>query len=106
MTSVRPKLKPAVPKAVTAWDTATGAVVYRAADGTWSREPAELAIYTGEEADKALLEALAEEGAVTDPYFMEVTEDGAIAGRETLRETIRARGPTVSYGHAALKGIS
>ena len=25
---------------------------------------------------------------------MEVSEDGAIAGRETLRETIRAVGPT------------
>ncbi|MEO0607736.1 MAG: DUF2849 domain-containing protein [Pseudomonadota bacterium] len=35
---------------------------------------------------------------MTDPYFMEVTEDGNVAGRETLREQIRANGPTVPYG--------
>jgi hypothetical protein len=29
---------------------------------------------------------------------MEVTEDGKISGRETLRESIRANGPTVPYG--------
>jgi hypothetical protein len=30
----------------------------------------------------------------TDPYFMQVTPEGKVAGRETIRETIRARGPT------------
>ena len=44
--------------------------------------------------EEALAKAAAQEGEVTDPYFMEVSEDGAIAGRETLRETIRATGPT------------
>ena len=32
-----------------------------------------------------------EEGRVTDPYFMEVTADGQITGRETLRESLRAQ---------------
>jgi hypothetical protein len=27
----------------------------------------------------------------TDPYFMQVTPDGKVAGRETIRETIRAK---------------
>jgi hypothetical protein len=38
---------------------------------------------------------------VTDPYFLEVTETGGITGRETIRETIRATGPTVAYGEGA-----
>jgi hypothetical protein len=31
---------------------------------------------------------------VSDPYFMQVTADGQVAGRETIRENIRAKGPT------------
>jgi hypothetical protein len=32
---------------------------------------------------------------------MEVTENGGLTGRETIRETIRATGPTVAYGASA-----
>lgn len=95
MTSVRPKLKPDTPKTVTAWDTATGEVIYMTSAGGWSADPAELGVFLGEEAERRLAEAAADEGRVTDAYFMEVSETGAIAGRETLRETIRAVGPTV-----------
>ncbi|RIJ15069.1 DUF2849 domain-containing protein [Henriciella mobilis] len=95
MTSVRPKLKPEQPKAVTAWETATGKVVWMAPDGSWSDDPDQIGVFTGEEAEKRLADAEAQEGIVTDPYFMQVTDDGAIDGRETLRETIRANGPTI-----------
>ncbi|MEM1105338.1 MAG: DUF2849 domain-containing protein [Pseudomonadota bacterium] len=95
MTSVRPKLKPDTPRTVTAWDTATGQVVYMTANGDWSEDPARLGVFDGEAGARALAAAQADEGAVTDPYFMEVSEAGEIAGRETLRETIRACGPTV-----------
>ncbi|WP_084398175.1 DUF2849 domain-containing protein [Henriciella aquimarina] len=95
MTSVRPKLKPDQPKAVTAWETATGKVVWMAEDGSWSNDPARIGVFTGEEADKRLADAAAQEGTVTDPYFMQVTEGGEVDGRETLRETIRANGPTI-----------
>ncbi|MEM7766558.1 MAG: DUF2849 domain-containing protein [Pseudomonadota bacterium] len=105
MTSVRPKLKPDVPKAITAWSTSTGQVVYRTAAGDWSTDPAALGVFTGDEAEAHLAAAQAEEGIVTDPYFMEVTAEGSIAGRETLRETIRATGPTVQFGDALLKAI-
>lgn len=98
MTSVRPKLKPETPKAVTAWETASGRTVYMTSDGGWSADPADVAAFAGEEAEARLAAAQKQEGKVTDPYFMEVTEDGKIAGRETLRETIRANGPTVPYG--------
>ena len=95
MTSVRPKLKPDQPKAVTAWDTATGKVVWMAGDGSWSNDPQKIGVFTGEKADEMLAAAEKEEGTVTDPYFMQVTEAGEIDGREALRETIRANGPTI-----------
>lgn len=95
MTSVRPKLKPDTPKAITAWETATGQVVYMTADQGWTYDPAKLGVFSGVAGEAALAKAAGEEGRVTDPYVMEVSETGAIAGRETLRETIRAVGPTV-----------
>lgn len=98
MTSVRPKLKPETPKTVTAWKTETGKNVWMTADGGWSEHPADLGVFTGDAAEDALAAATTQEGEITDPYFMEVSADGKIAGRETLRESIRANGPTVPYG--------
>lgn len=98
MTSVRPKLKPDTPKTVTAWETATGNVVWLRQDGSWTEDAREIGVFTGDAAEAALKKAKTQEGSVTDPYFMEVTADGKVAGRETLRETIRANGPTVPYG--------
>ena len=94
MTSVRPKLKPEQPKAVTAWETTTGDVIWMRADGSWTKNIAELGAFTGDAAEAALAGAAADEAYVTDPYFMQVTKDGKIDGRETLRERIRATGPT------------
>lgn len=98
MTSVRPKLKPETPKTVTAWKTETGENVWMTADGGWSEDTSAIGVFTGDAAEAALAAAKTQEGVITDPYFMEVTEDGKITGRETLRETIRANGPTVPYG--------
>ena len=95
MTSVRPKLKPDQPKAVTAWETTTGKVVWMANDGSWSSDPSRIGVFTGEEAEARLADAATQEGVITDPYFMEVTDGGEITGRETIREQIRANGPTV-----------
>lgn len=91
MTSVRPKLKPETPKSITAWNTATGRTVWLKADGSWTEDVTQLAVFTGEAAETALAAALKQEGLVTDPYFMEVSETGAITGRETLRESLRAQ---------------
>lgn len=98
MTSVRPKLKPDTPKTVTAWETATGNVVWLRQDESWTEDASEIGVFTGDAAEAALEKAKTQEGSITDPYFMEVTADGKVAGRETLRETIRANGPTVPYG--------
>lgn len=100
MTSVRPKLKPETPKAITAWDTQTGQTVWMTPDGSWSVKSGDLGIFVGDVAEAKLSQARGQESKVTDPYFMEVTEDGAICGRETLRENIRSNGPTVAYGKA------
>jgi len=98
MTSVRPKLKPDTPKTVTAWHTASGNVVWMRSDLSWTEQADEIGVFTGEAAEAALAHAQTQEGTITDPYFMEVTAEGKIAGRETLRESIRANGPTVPYG--------
>lgn len=94
MTSVRPKLAPQTPKIVTAWNVLTGRTVYRNANGLWSEDIREAEILSGEAADRTLDIAKGEEQRILDPYLMEVSENGEVSGRETLRETIRARGPT------------
>ncbi|MFN4184619.1 MAG: DUF2849 domain-containing protein [Hyphomonas sp.] len=90
MTSVRPKLKPETPKSVTAWETATGRTVWMKTDGSWTEDITQLGVFTGDEAEARLADAARQEGLVTDPYFMEVTAEGQITGRETLRESLRA----------------
>lgn len=94
MTSVRPKLKPEQPKAVTAWETTTGDVIWMRSDHSWSKDAGEVGAFVGDAAEAAMAVATGDESYVTDPYFMQVTEDGKIDGRETLREQIRANGPT------------
>jgi hypothetical protein len=100
MTSVRPKLKPETPKAITGWATATGRSVWLAADGSWTEDARQLAVFIGDEAEARLAASMKQEGVVTDPYFMEVTETGEITGRETLRESMRAD-PSLAHGGAA-----
>jgi hypothetical protein len=90
MTSVRPKLKPETPKAITGWDTATGRSIWLAADGSWTEDVNRLGVFAGDEAEARLAASIRQEGRVTDPYFMEVTLSGEITGRETLRESMRA----------------
>lgn len=97
MTSVRPKLKPETPKAITGWDTATGRSIWLAPDGSWTDDVKKLAVFTGDEAEARLAASLKQEGVVTDPYFMEVSESGEITGRETLRESMRGD-PSLAYG--------
>lgn len=90
MTSVRPRLKAGTPSAVTGWDTRTGRPVWLNRAGAWTHDVRELHVLSGDEADQALRRAAAQQGAVTEPYLMEVTSAGMIAGREALRESLRA----------------
>ncbi len=94
MSSVRPKLSADTPKAVTAWDTRTGRTVYLTPSRDWSESVSDAAVLTGAEADEALAAALSDQKRATDPYHMQVGPEGGVAGRETIRETIRANGPS------------
>ncbi|MEM6625835.1 MAG: DUF2849 domain-containing protein [Pseudomonadota bacterium] len=95
MSSVRPKLSPDTPKIVTAWNARTGRTIYRDAAGDWSEDISAADVLVGEAADAALAAANADQTRANDPYLTEVSDEGEIAGREILRETIRATGPTV-----------
>ncbi|MEM1086848.1 MAG: DUF2849 domain-containing protein [Pseudomonadota bacterium] len=94
----RRKPKPQLMAAVTAWDTATGTSVWMRPDGTWSEKTDEMAVFERAEAAAALEKAEAQQDVVTEPYITQVTPDRQIAGRNVMRETIRANGPTVAYG--------
>ncbi len=94
MSSERPKLGPDIPKVITSWLSATGRVVYLTKDRTWSEDLSDAEVLTGAGAADILAWAAQDQTRVSDPYFMQVTPEGEVAGRETIRETIRARGPT------------
>jgi hypothetical protein len=94
MSSERPKLGPDIPKVITSWDSATGRVIYLTKARTWSENLADAEVMTGPGALDVLAWASKDQVRASDPYFMQVTAEGAIAGRETIRETIRAKGPT------------
>ncbi len=82
-------------KAVTANRLDTGRVIYLAENGAWTDRLAKAALFDGEAADAALAEAAGRLTEVADIYLIEASADGAPAGREVVRETIRNEGPTV-----------
>jgi hypothetical protein len=94
LSSERPKLGADIPKVITAWLSATGRVVYLTKDRTWSEQLSDAEVLTGAGGGDVLAWAATDQTRATDPYFMQVTADGKVAGRETIRETIREKGPT------------
>jgi hypothetical protein len=78
--------------------TADGAPIYLQANGRWTRSLVEAHAVSSEEQRASLLEqAKAAQRIVCDPYAIEVREGGR--GRiepASLRERIRAEGPTVT----------
>jgi hypothetical protein len=94
VSSERPKLAPETPKVITAWLSTSGRVVYLTKGRDWSEDLGDAEVMTGLGANDVLAWASKDQTRVADPYFMQVTADGKVAGRETIRETIRATGPT------------
>ncbi|MBN8938090.1 MAG: DUF2849 domain-containing protein [Rhizobiales bacterium] len=87
------------PVVVTANELASGAVVFRHADGLWSIDVGKAEIAESREAGDALLAlALADqEGClVVDPALIEIVREGGFVRPASLRELIRASGPTVA----------
>jgi hypothetical protein len=106
MSSERPKLSEATPKVITGWDTRSGRVVYLTSSRSWSSALGDAHIFRGPDGAEALVWARSDQARATDPYFMQVDDDGAVAGRESVRERIRERGPTChpQFGRQAGNG--
>ncbi len=87
---------------VTANRLGDGAVVYRTADGGWSvrLEDAE-DVAREAEAEELVAKTAADVAAcrVVEPYALAVERTGTGLRPLSQRERIRARGPTVPYGH-------
>lgn len=92
-------------QALTANRLADGIVVFLSEGGQWLRSIERARLAEGEEAATALLaegERAAAEGLVVAPYLIEVerTQHGPRPRR--YRERLRAEGPSVPFGRAAL----
>lgn len=82
-------------KAVTANRLSDGAVVYLNEDRNWTADVRQAARYDADAAEAALSQAQARATEIADVYLIDISEEGAPAGRAALRETIRTAGPTV-----------
>ena len=85
-------------QAVTANRPSDGEVMYWAADNRWAERFIDADIADGAEAAGALLARAMPadfEAHVLEPYLFEVLEDGKFYKPASVRETIRAAGPTV-----------
>lgn len=90
-------------KAVTAQNLRTGAVVYRAADGSWTDRLMEAARYDPGSAELESSLHAARDAEVVNAYVIDLAEGArnAPAGRGRLREWIRASGPSIERGRMA-----
>ena len=85
-------------QAVTANRLSDGEVVYFSADNRWVERFTEADVADGTEAAEALLARTMPddfEAHVLEPYLFEVLEAGRVYKPASVRETIRAAGPTV-----------
>jgi hypothetical protein len=81
---------------ITANDTEAGHPTYLTPDGGWSRSLADARVFDDEVTrDDALARAKTDQARVSDPYVIDVVRDGAGLVAASLRERIRATGPTV-----------
>ncbi len=90
--------KPFRPVVATGNDLRSGAVIYRAADGAWSDEIGRAEIADSPEAAEDLLaRAKADHDAciVVEPILIDVDRSAGRGAPRSLRERIRADGPTV-----------
>jgi hypothetical protein len=102
---IRPYEDPAMKKSrgealqvATANALKSGMVVFRTADGAWSRDIDRAFVAVDAAAAQALLgdaNADAEANLVVEPYLVDVVRNGPKLVPTRLRELIRAAGPTV-----------
>ena len=108
MTSpLQQKLKVTGPVVITANRLGDGAVVYRSADGSWTKDLAAAAVVTTTPAAIDLLTAaLADKLKAVDAYVapVELTSQRVLPGN--LRERIRSNGPTVALPGARAERLT
>jgi hypothetical protein len=81
-------------RAVTGNRLADGRVVYLAPDDTWTERIACALLLEADDAEPVLAAAKTRVREIANAYLIDADANGA-AGREALREGIRAMGPTV-----------
>jgi hypothetical protein len=89
-----------MPKVISANRLADGIVVYAGRDGSWFERLSQAKIFASKaEAEAGLLVAQndAKRNLVVEPVVVEVAEDASGLRAVTLREAIRARGPTIDF---------
>ena len=89
-----------MPQIISANRLIDGIVVYAGRDGAWADALGAAKIFTSKaEAEAALLLAQndVKRNLVVDPCLVEVTEEARGVRAVTLRESIRARGPTIDF---------
>jgi sulfite reductase (NADPH) hemoprotein beta-component len=89
-----------MPQVISANRLIDGIVVYAGRDGAWADALGAAKIFTSKaEAEAALLLAQndVKRNLVVDPCLVEVTEEARGVRAVTLRESIRARGPTIDF---------
>ena len=87
------------PKVLTANHLLEGDVIYRDADGGWTRVHADALLLTEEgEAEAALAHALDEQGSVVGPYLADAQAGENGPEPVHFREAFRTRGPS-NYHH-------
>ena len=91
-------------KIVSANRLSDGIVVYVGRGGAWvDRIGAAAWLETAEDVEAALVAARADEASnlIVDAFVVEALADGEALRATTLRDRIRADGPTIAYGAAA-----
>jgi sulfite reductase (NADPH) hemoprotein beta-component len=89
-----------MPKVISANRLADGIVVYAGRDGSWPEQLSQAKIFASKaEAEAGLLVAQddAKRNLVVEPVVVEVADDASGLRAVTLREAIRARGPTIDF---------
>jgi Protein of unknown function (DUF2849) len=89
-----------MPKVICANRLADGIVVYAGHDGSWAERLSQAKIFASKaEAETGLFVAQddAKRNLVVEPVVVEVTEDASGLRAVTLREAIRAQGPTIDF---------
>lgn len=77
-----------------------GLVVFRTAAGAWSERIEDAGVYTADDVEAEVAAASRDITVVVGVYAVDLDEQGVAPSR--LRERIRAAGPTIAYGPAAV----